>query len=88
MLEADSAEICSYHACCRPDCTRVFRVSIGYLDRIEGEFDVSRSSAQRCPRCGSALFLADVDHSRKFETWECPQPDCGYAEGHSSPSAR
>lgn len=88
MLEEDSEEIRSYHACGRHDCTRVFRDSIGYIDVIDGEFDDSRTSVQRCPRCGSILYLAEVDHSKKIETWECPQTDCDFAEEHRSPSAR
>ncbi len=88
MVEADSEEICSYHSCGRPNCTRVFRESIGYLDRIDGEFDDSRSSVQGCSRCGSVLYLAEVDRSRKVETWECPQASCGFTQDRSSPSAR
>jgi ribosomal protein S27AE len=88
MLEEDSEEIRSFHACGRPDCTRIFRDSVGYFDFVEGDFDHSRSSVQRCPRCGSALYLADVDHSQKIETWECPQTGCGFLEDHPSPSAR
>lgn len=88
MLEEDSEEIRSFHACRRSDCTRVFHDSIGYLDFAEGAFDDSRTSIQKCPRCGSVLYLAQVDHSQKIETWECPQANCDFSEDHSSPSAR
>jgi hypothetical protein len=88
MLEEDSEEVRSFHACERPDCTRVFRGAIGYLDYAEREFDESRASMQKCPVCGSALYLAEIDRSRKIETWECPQSDCDFAEEHSSPSGR
>lgn len=88
MLEEDSEEIRSYHTCERRDCTRVFRNSTGYADVIDGEFDDSRASAKRCPCCGSALYLAEVDHSLKIETWECPQGDCSHAEEDPSPSVR
>lgn len=88
MLEEDSEEVRSFHACGRRDCTRVFRDSAGYLDFAEGAFNDSRSSVQKCPCCGSVLHLAEVDHSRKIETWECPQADCDYFEDHESPSGR
>ena len=88
MLEEDSEEIRSFHACGRPGCTRVFRDSIGYLDFIEGEFDSSRASTRRCAECGSALYLAEVDHLRKIETWECPQTNCDFSEDPPSPSGR
>ena len=88
MLEEASEDIRSFHRCARPDCTRIFRDSIGYLDRIDGEFDDSRSSVRKCPRCASILFLAEIDRSRKIETWECPQPGCDFSENSSSPSAR
>jgi hypothetical protein len=88
MLEEDSDEIRSFHACGRRDCTRVFRDSVGYLDFAEGAFNDSRSSVQNCSCCGSVLYLAEVDHSQKIETWECPQADCDFSEDHPSPSAR
>lgn len=88
MLEEDSDEIRSYHGCDRRDCTRVFRDSSGYADRVDGEFDESRASIRRCPACGAVLYLAEVDRSRKIETWECPQTDCAYSEEFPSPSAR
>lgn len=88
MLEEDSEDIRSYHACERRGCTRIFRPSTGYSDRTAGQFDNSRASAKRCPRCGSGLYLAEVDHSLKMETWECPEAGCDYAKEHPSPSAR
>jgi len=66
MLEEDSEEVRSYHACERRDCTRVFRDSGGYSDWIEGGFDESRSYRQTCPRCGAFLYLAEVDRSQKL----------------------
>ncbi len=88
MLEEDREEVRSFHACRRPDCTRVFRDSIGYLDRLEEEFDDSRASVQRCPLCGAVLFLAEVDHSQKIETWDCPGSGCNFSGEKPSPSAR
>ena len=88
MLEEDSEQFRSYHACERRDCTRIFRDSNGYSDRIEGEFNESRASVRTCPRCGAILYLADVDHSQKIETWECPQKQCDFSEEHASPSAQ
>lgn len=88
MLEEDLEEIRSFHGCARTDCSRVFRDSAGYLDLVDGVFDESRSSVRRCPRCGSILFLAEVDQSQKVETWECPQADCDISEDRPSPSGR
>lgn len=88
MLEEDAEAVRSYHACERRDCSRVFRDSIGYSDLVEGEFDESRVSARRCPVCGGILYLADVDHGRKIETWECPQRECAFCEDVPSPSAQ
>jgi hypothetical protein len=88
MLEEDAPELLSFHACGRPDCTRVFRDSIGYLDFIEGRFDHSRASVKSCPQCGSILYLAEVDHSRKIEIWECLYDECDFSQDHPSPSAR
>lgn len=88
MLEEDSEEVRSYHACERRDCTRVFRDSNGYSDWIEGRFDDSRASVRRCPRCGAVLYLAEVDHSRKIEIWECPRKQCDFSEERASPSAQ
>ena len=88
MLEEDSEEIRSYHACERRDCTRIYRDSNGYSDISAGQFDDSRTSIRPCPLCESVLYLAEVDHSLKIETWECPQATCDYSEEYPSPSAR
>jgi hypothetical protein len=88
VLEEDSEEARSYHACGRRDCTRIFRDSTGYSDLIEGESDDSRASAQICPRCGAVLYLASVEQPQKIETWECPETGCGFLEEYPSPSAR
>jgi hypothetical protein len=88
MLDEASDEPRSFHACGRPDCTRIFRNFAGYLDFVEGAFDDSRSSIQRCPRCGSALYLAESDRFHKIETLECPHTGCDFSEDHPSPSAR
>lgn len=88
MLEDDSAEVRAYHACERRDCTRIFRDIDGYTDLIQGGFDDSRASARTCPRCGAVLYLAEVDHSKKIETWECTQDGCDFSEEYPSPSAR
>lgn len=88
MLEEDSEEVRAYHACERRDCTRIFRDFDGYSDLIRGGFDDSRASVRTCPQCGAVLYLAEVDRSRKIETWECPQKDCNFSEECASPSAR
>lgn len=88
MLEEESEEVRSYHACNRRDCTRIFRTSGGYSDRVEGEFDDSRSSARTCSSCGAALYLAEVDHALKVEIWECTQSGCDHHEEIRSPSSR
>ena len=88
MIEENSAEIRSFHACERRDCTRVFRDAFGYSDMIDGSFEDSRSSRKRCPTCASILYLAEVDHGKKIETWECTQSDCAYSEEDRSPSAQ
>jgi hypothetical protein len=88
MLEEEVEEIRSYHACDRPGCTRVFRDCNGYSDLVGGHFDDSRASLRTCPQCGSVLYLAEVDHSQKVETWDCPQTDCDFSEDDSSPAAR
>ncbi len=87
MLEEDSDEVRTFHACRRRDCTRVFDAN-GYSDRAEGEFDATRASVRRCPRCGAAEYLAEVEHSRKIETWECSQAGCDYSEDSPTPSGR
>ena len=88
MMEEDSEEVRTYHACERRDCTRVFREVDGYTDISRGEFDDSRASVRRCPRCGAALYLAEVNQSQKIETWECAQRECNLSEECRSPSAR
>jgi len=88
MLEEDSEDVRSYHACVRRDCTRIFRDSNGYSDRTEGQFDGSRTSTRTCPRCGAVLYLAEVERSQKVETWECPQKECNFSAEYPSPSAR
>jgi hypothetical protein len=88
MLEEDSEQIRSYHACDRAGCTRVFRDFDGYTDLIDGNFDDSRGSLRTCPLCRAVLYLAEVDHSQKLETWECPHTDCAFSEDDPSPSAR
>ncbi|MGA8162537.1 MAG: hypothetical protein WA399_00825 [Acidobacteriaceae bacterium] len=88
MLEEDSEQIRSYHGCDRPNCTRVFREASGYLDWIDGKFDESRALVRSCPSCGAILYLAEVDESRKIETWECPRTSCDFAEELPSPAAR
>jgi len=88
MLEEDSEDVRTYHACERRGCTRVFRDSNGYSDWIEGEFDVSRASTQTCPQCGAVLYLKAVDRSQKVEIWECPENKCDFSEEYRSPSAR
>lgn len=81
-------EVRSYHTCVRRDCTRIYRDLDGYSDRIDSEFDDSRASLQTCPLCGAVLYLAAVNRSHKFETWECPHSECDYSEECPSPSAR
>lgn len=88
MLEEDSDEVRSYHACERRDCTRVFRDSDGYSDWTGGKFDDSRAAVRTCPRCGAILYLAEVDRSQKIEIWECPQQVCSFSEEYPSPAAR
>jgi len=88
MLEEDQQEIRSYHGCERRDCTRVFRDSSGYSDRIDGKFDASRAILRNCPACGGILYLAEVDEFRKIETWECPGAGCEFSGEFPSPSAR
>ena len=88
MLEEDSEEIRSYHGCERRECTRVFRDSWGYSDWTDGRFDETRASVRNCPACGTVLYLAEVDQSRKIETWECPRTGCEFCEEFPSPAAR
>jgi len=88
MLEEDTEEVRTYHACGRRDCTRIFRDFDGYTDLTQGGFDDSRASVRTCPLCGAVIYLAEVDHSQKVETWECPQEECSFSEECTSPSAR
>jgi hypothetical protein len=88
MLEEECDDVHSFHACDRPGCTRVFRDFDGYSDLAGSEFDGSRGLLRTCPACGSSLYLAEVDHSRKVETWECPHIGCDFAEDRTSPSAQ
>ena len=88
MLEEDTDEIRSYHACKRRDCTRIFRDDSGYSDMIGGQFDASRASVRKCPQCQAVLYLAEVDHSLKVETWECPGQGCDFSGEFSSPSGQ
>ena len=88
MLEEESEEIRSYHACDRRGCTRVFRESDGYSDFFENRFDDTRASVRTCPQCQAVLYLAEVDHARKIEIWECPRTGCDFSGPFPSPSAR
>lgn len=88
MLEEDSQEVRSYHACERRDCTRIFRDFDGYTDLTQGEFDSLRASVRRCPQCGAILYLAEVNRAQKMETWECARKECDFSEDCASPSAR
>jgi hypothetical protein len=88
MLEEESDDIRSYHACERPGCTRIFRESAGYADVIEGQFDDSRAAVRACPVCGAALYLSEVNQSRKIEIWECSGTECEHSEHTRSPSAQ
>jgi hypothetical protein len=88
MVEEDSEDVRSYHTCERRDCTRIFRDFDGYTDLVQGGFDDSRASLRTCPRCGAALYLSEVDHSQKIETWECPQKECDFSGEFASPSAQ
>jgi len=89
MLEGSAAEETqSFHQCERRDCNRIFRDSHGYSDFAEREFDATRISSRECPNCGGILYLSDVDHALKFETWECVELECNYTEDLPSPSSR
>ena len=78
----------SFHQCERIGCSRIFRDSLGYSDLADGQFDTSRASVRVCPECGDALYLAEVDHPKKIEIWECAGVDCDYNEEGPSPSSR
>lgn len=89
MLEGPaSAEAQSFHQCERRDCDRIFRDGYGYSDFAGGRFDASRSSSRECSTCGGTLYLAEVDHALKVETWECAETECNYSEEVLSPSSR
>jgi ssDNA-binding Zn-finger/Zn-ribbon topoisomerase 1 len=89
MLEGSATEGTeSFHQCQRRDCNRVFRDGYGYSDFGGGEFDASRVSSRQCPTCGGTLYLAEVDHTRKIETWDCAETECDYTEDVASPSGR
>jgi len=88
LEESSSEETQSLHQCERRDCNRIFRDGHGYSDFVDGQFDVSRISSRECPTCGGTLYLAEVDHTLKAETWECAELDCDYTEFTSSPSSR
>jgi len=89
MLEESAAQKSqSFHQCERRDCNRVFRDGHGYSDFADGQFDASRVSARNCPACGGSLYLAEVDHTRKVETWECIEMECNYSEDILSPPSR
>jgi hypothetical protein len=89
MLEGlASEETQSFHQCERRDCHRIFRDGHGYSDFAEGQVDASRSSSRGCPICGGTLYLAEVDHTLKVETWECAEMACNHSEDLPSPSSR
>lgn len=88
LQESTSEQDQSFHQCERRDCHRIFRDGYGYSDFADGEFDSSRVSSRVCPICGATLYLAEVDHARKVETWECAEMKCGYTGEVLSPSSR
>lgn len=89
MLEGSSSEETqSIHQCERRDCNRIFRDGYGYSDFVDGQFDASRVSSRKCAICAGTLYLAEVDHVRKIETWDCAEIECNYTEDVSSPSSR
>ncbi len=89
MFEESASEgTQSFHQCERRDCNRVFRDGVGYSDFAKGHFDPSRVSSRECPTCGGTLYLAEVNHSLKVETWECAETGCNHSEDGSSPSSR
>ena len=88
LEESASVETQSFHQCERRDCDRIFRDGHGYSDFAQGRFDGSRSSSQGCPICGGTLYLAEVDNSRKVETWECAETECSHTADVPSPSSR
>lgn len=89
MLEGSALDDTqSFHRCERRDCSRVFRDGYGYSDFADGQFDVSRVSSLNCPVCTGTLYLAEVDRTRKIETWDCSEMACPYTKDVSSPSSR
>jgi hypothetical protein len=88
LEESASDKTQSFHQCERRDCNRVFRDGSGYSDFTDGRFDGSRSSSRACPICEGTLYLAEVNHTRKVETWECAETKCEHSEDVSSPSSR
>ena len=88
MLDENAEDTRSFHQCERRDCNRVFGDHYGYSDFSDGQFDPSRVSLRPCPKCGAVLYIAEVDHVRKIETWECTGKNCDYNEEDSSPASR
>lgn len=86
--ETASEETRTFHQCERRDCDRIFRDGLGYSDFAEGKFDPSRISFRACPVCGGTLYLVEVNHTQKVETWECAEMECDYSEEVFSPSSR
>jgi hypothetical protein len=83
-----SQESQSFHQCERRDCHRIFRDGYGYSDFAGGQFDESRSSLRECRICGGILYLSEVNHALKVETWECVEIECNYNEDVPSPASR
>jgi ssDNA-binding Zn-finger/Zn-ribbon topoisomerase 1 len=89
MLEGSAAEETRpFHQCERRDCDRIFRDGEGYTDFAGGRFDQSRLSSRECPTCGGTLYLSEVDHTLKVETWECAELECDFSEDTHSPPSR
>jgi hypothetical protein len=86
--ESASSDDRSFHQCERRDCNRIFRDGYGYSDFEGGQFDASRLSSRECPTCGGTLYLAEVAHVLKVESWECAEIECDYTEDIRSPSSR
>jgi hypothetical protein len=88
LEESASDETQSLHQCERRDCHRIFRDGCGYSDFAAGQFDASRASFRECSVCRGTLYLSEVDHALKVETWECAEMACHYSEDVPSPSTR
>ncbi len=88
LEETESDDTQAFHQCERRDCSRVFRDGYGYSDFSSGQFDGSRVSSRVCPSCGATLYISEVDHVRKVETWECTAMDCDYSHEDASPASR